>query len=493
MLPYATMISIDEASRMPVYIQIANSIIRQILNGAVKPGLRLPGSRSLANQLGVHRNTIIASYEELQSQGWLISVPAKGNFVKEDLPLAKARRIRPAKRFHSPLKVSAFEMEDSSIPTDLGIGRQGEFRLNLDDGCPDERLAPVEEIGRHLRSLLKSKSRRKFQYTWNIKGDPMLVEQLCKHLSETRGINVNPENVLISRGSIMGFYLFFKCLLKPGEKVAVASNNYQAVNTIIESFGGQLVRIPVDEEGLDIDMLEEACEKQKIRAVYIIPHHHHPTTVSLSCERRMKLIMLANRFRFAILEDDYDFDFHYRSSPILPLMSSDTEGSVVYTGSFSKCLLPAFRIGYLIAAENVINRLAYSRRFIDRQGNRLMERALAMMMEEGELKRHLRKALIVYRKRRDHLCCLLQQQLSELVEFKKPEGGMAVWVTYRQRANIEQLSERAAALGLFIAKPQVVAPHSGTFGSRLGFARMNEEEMTEAVALLHRLLSAPKA
>lgn len=482
------MISVNKESKMPVYVQITNGVIKQILKGRIKPGLKMPGSRSLAGQLGVHRNTIITSYEELESQGWITAIPAKGNYVNKDLPIVKSNEENES-IVKTPLKKSRFSLEqDRSI--DFGILKTKNYDLNFDDGCPDIRIAPIKLLARHYRSILNSKSRYHFDYSWDLAGNMWLRKELVKYLAETRGINVSVDNIMITRGSLMGFYLLFKNLIKPNDTIIVGETSYLPVNKIITDFKGNLNTVSVDEQGLNVDEIESLCKKKKIRAVYVIPHHHHPTTVTLSCDRRMKLLLLAKEYNFAIIEDDYDYDFHYDSSPILPLMSSDDEGSVIYTGSFSKSLAPAFRIGYLVAPENVIQKLSYSRRYIDRQGDMLMERALAMMLEEGELKRHLRKALLIYKSRRDYFCELLESKLKDKVTFTKPKGGLTVWVKFDKSIDLNALVINAEKKGLFMVNPNVYNPKGKSMhSSRLGFASMNKDELNKSVAILSSLIN----
>lgn len=373
--------------------------------------------------------------------------------------------------------------------TNFGLLRTKAYELNFDDGCPDVRIAPVNSLARHYKSLLNSTSKHQFDYTWHLQGSPRLREQLVTYLAETRGINVTTDNILITRGSLMGFYLFFQHLLSAGDNVIIGETSYEPVNQIIKSCKGNLLTIPVDKEGLDMDALEARCKKNKIRAIYVSPHHHHPTTVTLSCARRMRLLQLSEQYNFAIVEDDYDFDFHYKSSPILPLMSSDENGLVVYAGSFSKSLAPAFRLGYLVAPENVIRALSHSRRYIDRQGDILMESALAMMMEEGELKRHIRKALFIYRDRRDHFCELVNNSLKDKLHFERPEGGLAAWVTFDPSINLALMVKKAAQKGLFMVNPEQYNSKEKNFhSSRLGFASMTEQEMSGSVEILAGIL-----
>lgn len=489
MLPYVSMITITKESKTPIFIQITNGIIKQILRGSIKPGLKLPGSRAMADQLGVHRNTIISSYEELESQGWITAKPAKGNFINEALPkITLVSDVTIDKKV--PLDESNFSFKSDKTSFDLGLLRTAGSDLHFDDGCPDIRIAPLKEYSRHYKSLLNSKLKHKFDYSWQLSGHEKLKETLLQFLSETRGINVNPENLLITRGSLMGFYLLFKNLLQPNDNVIVARLNYQPVNQIIKDFRGSLIEVNIDDDGIDVAQIEQICKKKPIRAVYIIPHHHHPTTVTLSCSRRMKLLMLAKQYKFAIVEDDYDYDFHYKNSPILPLISSDENGSVVYAGSFSKSLAPAFRVGYLIAPKNVIEKLTYSRRYIDRQGDMLTEQALAMMIEEGELKRHIRKALVTYKNRRDFFCEALSTELKNAVNFKIPDGGLTVWTQFDKSIDLENLVVNAQKKGLFMVNPKVYNPKNQNIHStRLGFASMNENELEQSVAILKAIIN----
>ena len=490
MLPFRSMLSIDPKSRTPVYVQIANEVIRQIQKGRIGPGLKMPGSRTLAQQLGVHRNTIITSYEELEAQGWLVATPGRGSFVNQSLPVAMPQPLGATDKARAPRQVAGFALaSDAKYQADAGLLRTRPYELHFDDGCPDVRIAPIDLLARHYRSVLNSRSKHQFDYSWDLLGTPALRKQLVNYLAETRGINVTVDNILVTRGSLMGFYLLFKNLLSPGDTVVVGETNYQPVNEIIQSFGGVLQPVAVDEQGIDTAALEACCQRKKIRAVYVVPHHHHPTTVSLSCDRRMKLLMLSRQYGFAIIEDDYDFDFHYKSSPILPLMSSDEDGMVVYTGSFSKSIAPALRLGYVVAPQNVIQRLAYSRRYIDRQGDTLMERALALMMEEGEVKRHLRKALITYRERRDHFCSLLQHVLSDKVRFNVPEGGLTTWVTFDASIDLRRTVRLAQEKGLFMVDPVIYHPSATTpHATRMGFASMNKSEITRSVEILSEVI-----
>jgi len=234
-----------------------------------------------------------------------------------------------------------------------------------------------------------------------------------------------------------------------------------------------------------VDAIEALCRRQPIRLLYVTPHHHHPTTVVLRANRRQQLLRLAALHGFAVLEDDYDYDFHYASSPILPLASADTTGSVVYVGSLCKSLAPSVRVGYLVAPPNLVQAATRLRRLIDIQGDSILEEAVAELYRNGDIRRHLTKAVRIYKARRDLLCELLTNQLAGTLAFERPAGGLAIWARFTPTASLPAVAARAQQLGLYINDGSFyrgAQPDSNA--TRLGFASLNEEELREAVGLL---------
>lgn len=214
--------------------------------------------------------------------------------------------------------------------------------------------------------------------------------------------------------------------------------------------------------------------------LYLTPHHHYPTTVALSAQRRLELLELANEYGFIILEDDYDYEFHYDKSPILPLASADTNGMVIYIGSFGKSLAPGFRTGFIVAPENLMAEMRKYLGIIDRQGDILMERALGEMIEEGEINRYLKKSLKVYQERRDYLAVLLKENLENLITFQIPSGGLAIWLEWNVPINLMQLSRGCAQDNLFIPKT-LLYQNKNLTAMRLGFGDLNADEMEKSV------------
>jgi GntR family transcriptional regulator/MocR family aminotransferase len=212
----------------------------------------------------------------------------------------------------------------------------------------------------------------------------------------------------------------------------------------------------------------------------VTPHHQVPTPVTLGAARRLRLLELARRRRFAILEDDHDHEFQYEGRPVLPLAAADRHGVVIYLGSLSKILAPGLRLGYLVATPDVIARIAAYRSLVDQQGDHVLERALAELMIDGTLERHVRKARRAYRARRDTLCAVLARELPELV-FDVPHGGMAVWAR-APGVDTTAWADRARAGGVaFQAGQRFALVGRAHHHARLGFAACNERELAEAV------------
>ncbi|HXB08173.1 MAG TPA: PLP-dependent aminotransferase family protein, partial [Puia sp.] len=364
-------------------------------------------------------------------------------------------------------------------------------RLAFNDGFPDTRLAPVELLIREYRRFSNYRFTAKFLSYGPAQGSENLRNELARFLNVTRGLAINPGNILITKGAQMAMYLLSEILVRRGDSVVVGDPGYLGASEVFRHAGAEVCPVPVDADGLDIGALDRLCRKKKIRMVYVIPHHHTPTTVTLCAERRQALLALAKKYSFAVLEDDYDFDFQYASNPILPLASIDTCGNVVYVGSFCKTIAPAIRIGFMVAPVNLIEQATQLRKLVDRQGEQLMEEAMANLLRNGDIDRHLKKANKIYHERRDRLCGLLGSELGSRVEFCVPNGGFAIWTKFNGMA-VRDVSAAASRLGLGIGTGEDYwhdpRQRAGATAVRLGFASLNEKEMEEAVGLLKKAM-----
>ena len=482
MLPWKTIISIQKKSDLPVYLQIANSIIKEIKRGAVKPGTKMPGTRFLAGLISVHRKTMVNAYDELLAQDWFVVIPSKGTFVNQHLPETQAVKLPSKTKSTDYREVAGYKVKvNTMIHTPYPTRRN---MTGFHDG-PDTRLIPVAALTRAYRSVLQRKSSRSNLTYVDGEGKFQLRQVLSDYLNDTRGLNTTFENIFITRGSQMGIYMLTQVLTEPGDAVVVGDTSFTYADLVFQNRGAKLLRIPVDENGLNIDALAKACGKKKIRAVYITPHHHYPTTVTLTAARRMRLLALAEEYNFVILEDDYDFDFHYQSSPILPLASVDRRGMVTYFGTLSKNIAPSLRIGYVVAPKNVILEMSRLRQLIDVQGDPVMEQSVAELFQEGEIRRHMKKVLKIYHERRDFLCELLEEKLSHAIQFKVPDGGLVVWAKFDKKISLPNVSLAMRKDGVVISTGRIHDRADLKLNStRMGFGWMNKKETERAVKVL---------
>ncbi|KAG4069240.1 hypothetical protein HA402_012093 [Bradysia odoriphaga] len=486
MLPFKTLIQTDKTLKLPVYQQIANRLIGLIQEGILKPGLYLPGSRVLAEQLALHRKTVIAAYEELISQDWLVAAPRKGVMVAGNLPVIRPRTFRGAASAYGEKATFSFHHTPVApvLPTVPATGT-----LVINDGFPDARLAPLTEWVKECRSVIDSPRYHKLLMYGNATGSESLRQQMLEYLSNTRGLNIQLPHIMITRGAQMAIYLAAALLIKKDDLVIVGSPDYFFADLCFEQLGARLLRVPVDEDGIDVDAIEQLCSQRKIKMLYLVTHHHHPTTVTLSAARRMKLLEVIRRHKLPVIEDDYDYDFHYSSAPILPLASADHGGNVIYIGSFTKSLGLSIRIGFMIAPADFIEEAAALRRLLDLRGDNLSEQALANLLADGTIDRHLKKSNKIYKERRDLFCELLKNKLGKAVHFTIPAGGMAIWLRFSKKYPLKKISQKAAALGLRISSGEQY--HHGTPSQnalRFGFASLNNKEIITAVAILEKVL-----
>ena len=486
MIPYKTSILLDRNNDQPIYLQLSNQLMELIKKRVLAPGAKLPGSRTLANQLTIHRKTVIASYDELLQQGWIESVPKKGTYVHQSIPLLQQREISYGPK-GLPIEEPGFSFLREPLLDRPQIKKLANFHY-LDDGVSDTRLTPIKAIAKEYRTLANRKQTLEDIGYGTTYGNSELRTVFVDYLNKTRGLHITKDQLLITRGSQMGLYLTARVLLESDVYVIVGETNYIAADLTFKYAGAKLIRVPVDEKGLDTDAIAVLCQKHRIKAVYVTSHHHHPTTVMLSAERRMHLLNLARTHNFAIIEDDYDYDFHYDHAPILPLASHDQYGNVIYVGSICKTVAPAYRVGYLIAPKNFVDQCAKLRRVIDRQGDAILEATFARFIKNGDLNRHIRKVLKIYSDRRTLFCTLLKKKLGTVVSFEIPKGGMAVWVLLNKKYSWGTIAETAKMNGLIIGDwERYDMAKTGHNGIRMGFAAYTE---TEIHAILKKLESA---
>ncbi|MEQ1661930.1 MAG: PLP-dependent aminotransferase family protein [Thiobacillus sp.] len=459
---------------------LIQSIIEEILAGRLQPRTQMPSTRMMAEHFQINRKTVVASYEELVAQGWLESHSKRGTFVSSHLPVSiglpptATDTRQPASRTSSALKLYGAPF--------MWPKQQEEGTINFDDGVPDTRLIPYEALSRAFRHSLIATTRHQLLGYGDPRGAEALRLALSEMLNAERGLATGPDGICIARGSQMGIFLVARVLVRQGDGVAFERLSYGPARKAFEACGAKLHHVDQDEQGLIPDSLEKLCRKHSIKAIYVTPHHQFPTTVMMPAQRRLRLLELAEQFGFAIVEDDYDHEFHFDRQPMLPIAAFDRYHKVIYVGSLSKVLAPGLRIGYVVASPDIINRCANEIMLLDRQGSMVTELAVAELISTGELRRLIWRAMRVYINRRQAMADALATQLSEWTNFTLPVGGLAFWLRLISPIDPDVLASHALACGVRVLSSSQFGHGSNlSKGFRLGFGSNDEATIYKGV------------
>ncbi|WP_111707996.1 aminotransferase-like domain-containing protein [Lutibacter citreus] len=480
---FKQLISLDKTISKPLYLQVSGQIINAIQRSYLTKGTILPGTRVLSQLLKIHRNTAVAIYEELASQGWVEIIPNKGTFVLE--PEKNTAKIKATSQkineAYTYAKTTGFPFQKSFHLASTVQFTNAKYSIN--DGKPDLRLHPVHQFTRWYSAAMKRKTLIK---KWNRTPEfynSVFPTHLCNYLNATRGFHISPNNLLNTRSTEMSLYVVSQLLIKPNDVVLVGHlSNYES-NIIFQQTGANIKTIPVDNDGLNINYIKKHFIKHSIRCVYICAHRDYPTTVKLSAERRLELLKLAKDYGFAIIEDDFDYDFQFESSAMLPMASADANGMVIYLGKFGKSLFPSFQTGFVVAPENLISEAKNYLELLDKQGDLIQEQMLSELIYEGEIYRLMKKNIVIYKKRLDFLCNLLTKYFSEIAQWEIPSGGLAIWLQFHPKISLLKLAKEAEKNDLFLPKT-ILYQDKNTCAIRFGFGHLNEEELKPVIKKL---------
>lgn len=479
------LITFEKSSSKAIYIQIAQQIINAIQRGYLPEGTMLPGTRILSQLAHIHRNTAVAVYDELASQGWVEIIPNKGTFVL--LPTPTSGSIKAISDqidcAHAYGKATGFPFQSSLHLASTFQKTHAQFSIN--DGTPDLRLHPAHQFSKWYSAAMKRKS---LISKWNETDKTTYSHfetQLCNYLNATRSFHIQAHNLMSTRSTEMSLYIVSQLLIKPKDVVLVGHLSNYASNMIFQEAGAIIKTVPVDHNGLDIDYIKNHFVKGAIRCIYVCSNRHYPSTQALSAERRMKLLALAKDFQFAIIEDDYDYDFQFDGSAMLPMSSADANGMVIYLGKLGQSLFPSFQIGFIVAPENFISEAKNYKQLIDKQGDFIQEQMLSELIHEGEISRFMKKNIVIYKQRRDCLCKHLRAAFSKKITWHTPTGGLALWLEFEPKISLIKLVKQAEKINLYIPKT-VLYQDRNTCAIRFGYGHLNETEIALVVKTLKK-------
>ncbi|MEP1447352.1 MAG: PLP-dependent aminotransferase family protein [Paraglaciecola sp.] len=473
-------------STQPKYLQLAETVREAIKQGQLTSGDHLPSVKSISQDLGLNRHTVMKSLAELVAEGWIASIQRVGYKVVENLPIEKSQNPSFDTVANSPSPID-YRLVRSGMP--LPTYPANDFEYNFAGGQPDLTLFPFDEFKRCMSDVLNRPNIAQLSYGQSA-GTPELLEQVKIYLRKSRAIT--DREIVVTNGSQEALFMVAQLLLKSGDKVAVEALGYPPAMAAFRSSGAELVGVKHDIHGMCPQDLEKQISKGNVRLIYLTPLHQYPTTVTLTVSRRMAIYQLAALHKIPIVEDDYDHEFHYRCQPLAPMATQDPSQLVIYISTFSKIMFPGARIGIMAVTKTMAKAVAEYRLLICHKSNVLMQSALAKWMDSGGFERHLRRTTRFNLQRRDHAISVLKKY--PCFEFISPDGGMALWVRLIRHPgrpsglhSAEQLAIKCQQLGIYIQhERQFLLDKSRDQDGfiRIGFASMNETNFATGIEKL---------
>lgn len=479
-------ILLDRAAAAPLHQQLYEELRKSILGGRLYPGQRLPSTRELATALGLARATVVQSFAQLLSEGYLEARSGSGTFVAAALPdeISRALPADAAERApRATIALSAYARNlRSAAPLEPRVPASS---INFRDGRPAFDRFPIA-IWRRLLARHTRASVAMLDYSADPGGHLPLREAIARYLSRARAVRCSAENVVVVAGSQQAIDLCARVLLDHGDIVAVEDPGYAGARANFLAHGADLLAIPVDERGMAVEGLFRHAGAP-VKLVYVTPSHQFPTGAVLPLERRLALLRWAHRSGAIVLEDDYDSAYRYGERPMPALAGLDEGEGVIYVGTFSKVLFPALRIGYMVVPKSLTGLFVRAKAYSDRQSPLLEQHALTDFIEEGHFERHLRRTRALYAQRRAALLRYLTETFGDAVRVAGDNAGMHVLARFSTPFENADLVRRAAAEGVFLtnAQPLYLGP-DGKGAFVLGFAELDEARLREGVRRLGR-------
>lgn len=472
--PVSFSLQIDREAALPLYRQIAGQIRQQIREGRLAVGVKLPAIRPLAASLGVTRLTVQTAYDELRAGGWIETHVGKGTFV--------ARSARPEALIdsvgHSTTPIGV--LDDQPRIDQISIVRSLAYTE------PDPEFFPSGEFWHYLNRL-RLESRDLLRYNWP-QGDAELRGVLAGLLRE-RGVEAMPNDILVTAGMTQGVSLAVHALARPGDTVAVERPTHLGLLNTLRAHGVQPVDVPLDSQGPRLDELERIVVQYRPRFFHTMPSYQNPTGTLMSEPRRRDLLDLARKHRLLIVEDDSCGQLSYDGSPTPALKARDDSELVIYLTSTSKIMMPGLRIGWAVAPRPLHGDLINLRRSMDFCGPPFVQRALANFIKDGDLKRHLRRVIPIYRERRDTLLHALAAHMPPGVRWTEPAGGFACWLTLPPGVDASAVQHDALRQGFAFTPGAAFLTEPGDRDHlRICYASQPPEVIAEAVSVLARII-----
>src|ERR1700677_429750 len=482
----APVVAVDRKASKPLHKQIYDGFLLAIVDGNIRPGQRVPSSRTLSVELGISRIPVLNAYAQLLAEGYFESRKGAGTFVSESLPESltvwEEKIPPPVQEGSGPRPIARRALLLTKLARPPWVGGWGAFSVHQPafDRFPFHILSSL--ITRHSKS-----PRFSAIHNTDPRGSESCREAICTYLRTARAVRCDPSQVMVVAGSQQALEISARVLLGNGSPVWMEEPGYRLARSVFQGAGCRLVPVPVDEDGMNVSAGIKQCAKA--RAAYVTPSHQYPLGSTMSASRRMQLLNWAQVTGSWIIEDDYDSEYVFESMPIASLQGLDRNARVIYIGTFSKVLFPSLRLGYIVIPTDLVDFFLTIRRAMDLGPANFHPEVLADFIGEGHFGRHIRRMRVLYRERRSVLVESIRKELGSMVEVLGGEAGMHLTVTLQNGTSDMEIAERAAQQALWLWP--LSSSYLGKAARRgfiLGFGSTQVAEIPRAVRRLRDLL-----
>jgi GntR family transcriptional regulator/MocR family aminotransferase len=488
-------ITLDHEIKTPMYRQLYDWFRRAIIDGRMRPGQRVPSTRGLAAELKISRIPVLNAYEQLLAEGYFETFVGAGTRVAGSLPddtlRSPAMKARKGwqelveKQTRSPRRMSRRGARLTHLPAQSWLDNLGAFRVSLPalDHFPIGVWSKL--VARHAR-----RPPRGIMAYGQAMGYLPFREAIAEYLGTVRGVRCEPSQILVTTGSQQALQISAQVLLNPNDRVWMEEPGYPGARQAFMTVGAHLIPVRVDHEGMNI--ATAIGRSRDARVVYVTPSHQYPMGMTMSATRRMLLLNWAATRGAWIIEDDYDSEYRFGSRPIASLQGLDTDGRVIYVGTFSKVLFPALRLGYMVVPGDLVPAFSAARDAADIFSSTLYQAVLTDFIREGHFARHIRRMRMLYIDRRRALVNAIQIQMADKLEVIGAEAGMHLVALFAPRIDDVEAATKAAQWGVsamplsvcYLRKP-------ASSGLILGYGGANTHQIHDGMRKLRMSLQDP--
>ncbi len=461
--------------------QIYQSIVDRIHSGLLEEGLKLPSVRNLSKPLQVSLVTAVKAYKRLEQDGFITSIQGKGTFVK-----AKTKENLSGKETTSSY-VWQLSVQDYLPRSQFARFHIVPQKVHLSSSMIDPKLLPNRYFEHEVHQVL-SKNPELLSLFGEIQGDSQLRCEISEYLKRS-GVLSTPENIVVTSGLQQGIDLIARTFVGPGDVVVMEAPTYPGAIDIFSGRGATILTVPVDKDGMRIDILQRVCEKHRPKIIFTIPTFHNPTGVVMTLKRRKQLLDIAVSNQCIIIEDDPCSEIYFEKKPPVPLKSMDQLGHVIYLRGLSKTIAPSCRIGVLTASGSIFNRLLAAKANNDLGSPLLTQKAILPLINSKRMIDHKKKLRTALKIRRDLVLDLLTRFSPEGLSWTVPEGGLNLWISLPTWLDSHLLlSESKKQQITFLPGSACFPIGQENNHLRISYSYVNEEQLTYGITTLCTIL-----